>query len=308
MTITPHENLVIRSMNTDRATLEVARTFRAARVRWLLLKGRSITLDLYPDLASRPYVDADVLVEPAGMSRAEELLEGLGYRPTPYSTRQEFEHDSPWRREDGSAIDLHRGFTHIPAAASATWEALSRDTRQIQVAGEMIDIPGKAAAALLIALHALHDAPRKGKSLVDLERASEKLSFDLWQGALSLACELGAEQNLNVALGLTPQSKAVADGLGLPRLSRWETSLRKGERAAMAALVDSIFRERGIKGMASHLLLDLTRGRPEHNLHRTQSDGRNETTAAWQLRRIGRGIKKLPLALAAWMVQRKDFR
>jgi hypothetical protein len=309
MPMSSNEALVIQSMAADRATGELARAFREAGVKWLLLKGPSVRSLLYPDTASRPYVDVDVLVAPGDLPTAEALLQALGYEPAPYSTRQEVEHDSPWRRPGGSTVDLHRGFTHVPAPGSATWTALSRDTRQIEVAGEAIQAASEGPMALLIALHALGDAPAKGKAFGDLERACESFELDVWNDAREIAYELRAERNLAVALALTPKGKPIATRMGLPQLSRWEARFRTGSRAAMAALVDRILRERGAKGLFTGLAQELRRDRPTNSFRdgRVGAEGRSGRNV-WRMRRIARGSVKVPVAMVSWAVQRKDFR
>lgn len=241
------------------------------------------------------------------MAHAEALLAELGYRPDPYSTRQEVEHDSPWRKPDGTMIDLHRGFTHIPAALEVTWSALSKQSRQLEVAGEVIDAPSESASALLVALHALGDAPSKGKAFEDLTRAIQRVPPEKWEETRALAHDLRAERNLAAALAMTAEGARIAELVRLPKLGRREIYLRTGPRHAMAALIDRTFRSGGFRNAGPNLVHELTRTRPVTGSDPVGEDA-GRSPLIWQARRLGRGLARVPVAFASWVVQRKDFR
>ena len=58
----------------DAATADVLRAFERVGARALLLKGASIARWLYAEGEPRTYVDCDVLVAPADVAAAEEVL------------------------------------------------------------------------------------------------------------------------------------------------------------------------------------------------------------------------------------------
>jgi putative nucleotidyltransferase-like protein len=303
VTLSANESLAVRSLAADMATAQLARELTALDVRWLLLKGPSIARRLYADGAHRPYVDVDALVSPDDFATVEEALRRLGFSPAPYSSRPAVEHDAPWRRQDGCVVDLHRGFTHVPAGPEAIWAAFTRDARPLTVAGAVVESPGDAALALIVALHALGDAPSEGKAMADLVRAARQLSIETWSAARSLAAELGAERNLAAALSLTPEAAGVARDLRLPALSRWEIKLRTGGRAASASVVHSIVTAPGVRSKVAALLRELRASAPNAN-GAGEGTGRLRARAA----RLRRGIVHLPVTLMAWWVQRHDFR
>jgi hypothetical protein len=72
---------------------EVRSAFNDAGVRSVLLKGPAFARLLYPNARSRDYTDVDLLVDPARLETAEEVLRRLGFerfdpesaKPTPRS-------------------------------------------------------------------------------------------------------------------------------------------------------------------------------------------------------------------------------
>jgi hypothetical protein len=90
----------------------------------VVVKGPALAVAVYGDLASRPFGDVDVVVEPSTRSRACDLLESRGYVPWPPVPRRWQEswrrstHAQLFRREGSPLlVDLHweltaRGYTH----------------------------------------------------------------------------------------------------------------------------------------------------------------------------------------------------
>jgi hypothetical protein len=303
--ISARQYWAVRSLAADATTAELARAFANAQIRWMLLKGPSIALRLYTDGAQRPYSDVDALVHPDDVERAETTLEALRYERIPYSTRREQEHASPWRRQRGAEVDLHRTFAHIPAEPRSAWSALSRDATTLRVAGEDVAVPSAPALALLVALHALHHAGTSTKPTADLERACRVLTRSDWDAARALAVELRAERNLAAALTLSPAAAELSSALGLPKLRRWEVTLRSGEYARLAAAVGGLGKEKGVRGRVAALYRAVVPDREVTDVElRPNYDGASR--AAILIRRMGRSALKLPVALVAWWVHRRD--
>src|SRR3954469_7156576 len=68
------------NLRIDAATAEVVRSFSAAGIRTIVLKGPSFARWLYPPDRPRGYTDSDLLVSPADNGRAESELVELGFR------------------------------------------------------------------------------------------------------------------------------------------------------------------------------------------------------------------------------------
>ena len=99
-------------LRIDAATVEVLERFELAGVHALVLKGPAIARWLYPDGVDRPYIDCDVLVDPADFDAAEGVLRSLGYTGLLEDLGMPpwwCEHAAVWQRcSDGLSIDLHR--------------------------------------------------------------------------------------------------------------------------------------------------------------------------------------------------------
>ena len=68
--------------NRDRMNrlLEITARFQQEGIRWMALKGAALALRHYADLGLRPMSDVDILVDPANLGHAVELLIHAGYR------------------------------------------------------------------------------------------------------------------------------------------------------------------------------------------------------------------------------------
>src|SRR5688500_11916620 len=100
--------LVGRIMQVDSVTAEVARSFAAAGVQAILLKGPSIARWLYDKRWERTYGDSDFLVPESSFDAASDALRTRGFEPLGAALSNERPvHAQPWTRPDGSVIDLH---------------------------------------------------------------------------------------------------------------------------------------------------------------------------------------------------------
>lgn len=70
----------IRSLRMERQVSEVTDAFHKQGIEVLVLKGAALCWMVYPDSATRPYCDLDLLVKPFQVERARLALEKLGYK------------------------------------------------------------------------------------------------------------------------------------------------------------------------------------------------------------------------------------
>lgn len=210
--------------------LQIRRTFKAAGIRTVLLKGPTLAHLLYGDLRARSYSDVDLLVSPETLPRAESILYSQGFRrfenessvrATDASVGRAVgahgaSHGVAWLRDrDNFVIDLHDSLPQVGASQSVTWQQLTEHLEVLNVAGEDAEVLDRPASALLVALHAAHHGPGWDRSISDLERALEVFDLSCWQAAGRLAAKLRAELSLGVGLGLIPAGQHVAENLRL---------------------------------------------------------------------------------------------
>lgn len=305
MPLSPEQQLAAVSLAADMAAAEFARVAKARKLRWLLLKGPAIATRLYPDGEHRPYVDIDVLVAPRDYGRAEALLAELGFREAPHLPRQRVEHASPWRAPEKASVDLHRRVPHVPADPHVAWTVLTRDSESLRVAGEDVTVLSIPALALLVALHALHHGPAVAKPLRDLSLAAERLPQSAWEGARALSFEVGAERNLAAAMTLTPESRALTSSLALPRLRRWEITLRSGDPARVASAFALLRETPGVRRKVAALKDELV---PKDLIGKAKGTEEEASTARTLGRRVLLAMLTGPGALAAWLLQVADVR
>ena len=215
------------SLRTDAVTVEVVHELERDRVRALLLKGPSIAGWLYEQGESRPYVDADLLVEPAQLEAAARVLGRLGFeRSIDQVVAESFAepHAVTWLRyRDRVAVDLHWRLPGVSADSHAAWRRLSMQTAPIRVGHSQLETLTEDGRALHLALHAIHNGRQVDQSMSDLARGLDRLDDATWRSAAQLAEELDAVMAFSAGLRLTAEGVALADRLSLPdRLSeRW---------------------------------------------------------------------------------------
>ncbi|HSD27695.1 MAG TPA: nucleotidyltransferase family protein [Vicinamibacteria bacterium] len=91
-----------------------------AGCRPVVIKGPALAVAVYGDLASRPFGDVDIVVEPWTRSRACDLLEHRGYVPSPSVPRQWQE---AWRRSTHAQLFEREG---SPLVVDLHWELAAR--------------------------------------------------------------------------------------------------------------------------------------------------------------------------------------
>ncbi|MEI6233016.1 MAG: nucleotidyltransferase family protein [Planctomycetota bacterium] len=96
-----------------KAAAELSAAFQAARVDAVFAKGLALALTVYARPALRPFVDLDVLIEPAALKAADEVLRAHGYERDPKSLSNPIECSYARERLPGFPvqIDLHWSFT-----------------------------------------------------------------------------------------------------------------------------------------------------------------------------------------------------
>jgi Uncharacterised nucleotidyltransferase len=244
----------VNRLRIDAATAGLLRGFDRAGVQALLLKGPSVARWLYGDGGLRVYVDCDLLIPPAAIPAAEEVLETLTYERTfddrvmPAWWRQ---HANEWVRGDGRlTVDLHHKLPGVRMDAESAWCLLAAGSEVMQVAGHPARILGLPARSLHIALHAGHHGARWSGPISDLERALAMVDAGVWRKAATLAAELDATDAFSAGLRLTSAGAEVASRLELPGARSVEALLRAGIPPPVAIGFEQFARAQGIRARA----------------------------------------------------------
>jgi Uncharacterised nucleotidyltransferase len=209
-----------RALAQDAVLGEVVRALAERDIRPLLIKGAATVHLLGVDPGTRPSVDVDLLVARPALPAAAEVLTALGFRDKRRDSRPSelawHTHAQEWTRGDPlpMAVDLHYSVGRV-RASETLFATLSRDAEPIMVGPTMVDIPGPAACALIVALHAAQHGLGSAKALDDLSRAVVSVPEETWRQAGSLAAELRVVSSFAFGLRLVEGGAGLADRLGV---------------------------------------------------------------------------------------------
>lgn len=232
-----------RCLAIDLVTVEVVAAFEDAGVFPVVLKGPVLTRWLYRDGAARRYGDSDLLVSPGQSKRARSVLAALGFEKfveprDAYTAAMAPQHAECWRR-DGQIVDLHGSVFGARAGRQRVWAALTRELEPMELAGVEVAVPGAAANALMVALHAAANGRAGTRSLADLDRALSIADLATWAAAAELGREIDAVEALAAGLRLSRRGGELAERLSLDPPGSVDVLLR-----ARAAPDGSLFLDR----------------------------------------------------------------
>jgi hypothetical protein len=222
----------LHSLERERLAADVIRALRQRGVTSLMLKGGSFALWLYGPGAVRLAGDVDLLVSPADVALAEEVLACLGFRRLPLS---DLPADRPWHSHEwfqpwtGAIVDLHRTLLGANCDPGTLWSELSARAVPMPFGGCQVQVLDTTGRAVHVAMHAAQNGPfgaNDDRSLGDLRRAIQVVDRPCWDDALALATRLGAREAMSAGLRLVPEGAQLADELGLTPPVSLEIRLR----------------------------------------------------------------------------------
>jgi len=240
------------------ALVEVLTVLSGAGIPVVLLKGASLTVDVWTDIGLRPWSDLDLLVDRRHASAAVGALASLGFRPgrieTTSGATMAHENELLLEGPAGALVDLHWSLFDSPfyqahTSASAIWH----HTRGVQV-------QGASALVLIPEVQLLHLCGHlvlhhNGDELLWLSDVAELL--DRYGDGLRWDVVIAEAQRLNLVVSLQRIVALASSTLGAPtppavltRIAALQPS--RAERAVVRRVID---RQRS---MASQLWFDLT--------------------------------------------------
>jgi len=215
--LTAEQRSAMRLLALDRATADVMTTLTAGGVRSILLKGPALNRWLYREDEWRSYVDCDLLVSPDDLSRAEQILEGLGFsREGLHSIRHDWDRYADSWRGPSAAIDLHHSMIGIGVSPQEFWRVMSEATESMAVGGADVEVLHPGARAFALVIHVAKDGSRRAKARHDLGHAVTRLPLETWRQAVHVAERLDAREAFAAGLRMEPNGRELAARLGLP--------------------------------------------------------------------------------------------
>jgi hypothetical protein len=207
--------LAVRNVAIDRLAAEIATAFGEEGIDALVLKGPVLAAWLYRG-EIRPYGDADLMVAPADWAKAVAVLAQLGFSdhlgPLAHPRMESFASTAFLRGEDN--LDLHCTLHGLDGDPELIWTAFLAGSGVERIGGAELRVPGRAALALHLGLHAAHHV--EGKPLEDLRRAIALADEETWRQALELAQQLDGAPTFASGLRLLPAGAELAHRLGIP--------------------------------------------------------------------------------------------
>jgi hypothetical protein len=236
----------------DQVTASITAEFQAAEIKSILLKGPAFGRLLYDDAVERSYTDTDLLVRSIDREQAERSLQTCGF--------VRVDRDEDWmgpapkyahtfqRPTDGAMVDLHWRLSGAAATPEEVWSAVSEHIVALEVGGRLVSGLDAAATAVLVALHNAHHGNSRPQTLIDLDRAVERLDMESWREAAGLAIQLQATEPFTAGLRLTHAGDALADQLGLGRPASVEMWLKTNPSTYGAWVLDRLAQTRTLRG------------------------------------------------------------
>lgn len=132
---------VSRSYRMADELVELQGLFRSQSIEMVAFKGPVLSSRVYPRLSDRSFADLDILIRPADLTRAAELLTASGY-----TIRQEDEalagllnlshqYHASFARDNGTVVELHWAFNAVRDETLLDTEGMLRRAMAIPVLG-----------------------------------------------------------------------------------------------------------------------------------------------------------------------------
>lgn len=156
------EELRDRSLSVSaysmRARLQLVRCLRglaASGVVPVLLKGPALAARYWPNPATRPSTDVDLLVGPADFERADRALRAMGMVPLDTELEDEVRrrHHHLHYRGDAALVELHFRL-NSGIGSGLTWELVAPNVREAEFAGHPVRYLGREDELIYLAVHA----------------------------------------------------------------------------------------------------------------------------------------------------------
>jgi hypothetical protein len=287
----------------DAVTAEVTGALGEAGIPVVLLKGPSIARWLYDDERVRGYSDSDLLVDPARVRDAEQVLSAIGFRrawgPVAHPG-MESPPAAPWHRGPFS-VDLHEALPGALVPPQRAWGVLAGGLASMDVGGRAVTVLRPDARLVHVVLHAAHHGPRVAQPIDDLRAAAARLDVVDWVAALDVAERIGATAAFANGLSMLPETRALGRRLRIGVRPSREWVLATSEGAHLAVGLDRLLRTRGPCAKATLVRHELFPSRDfmrwRHPLARRSSRG---LVAAYAWRVVDLAVR-VPRAAWIWL-------
>ncbi len=220
-----HRENVLRSLQYQSAILTIFEKFTLSHVHVLLIKGLAVQEWLY-ERKIRPSRDVDILIEPASVPLATNLLKQLGYEQlncdAPFLERDRFTlsriswfKDQEFRHKvSGIVVELHWRLTDIEKEFQYDFNELWSNRSEVTIAGQQVPTLQPEMHLLYLSVHVAQSIYGRFFSLQDISLVAS-YHPNVLQRSFTMAPAMKVEKALGCAVSLacviygTPQPKAL---------------------------------------------------------------------------------------------------
>jgi hypothetical protein len=203
-----HGACAVRNLTLASRLAETVSLLRENGIEAIAFKGSALAVRVYGNLSLRPAVDVDLLVKPADVPRAKQVLTESGYRPWfELNGRQEALHvrsdcEYEFTTPDGNtSVEIHwRVLTHEFAFDFPDLEAWHR-VEPITLAGVPIATLGPEDRLIALCAHGARHLWRRLKWVVDIHEVVKRSRID-WPVAFERARQHHAENMVFLGLAV----------------------------------------------------------------------------------------------------------
>jgi hypothetical protein len=257
-----HRQAMLAPLAIERSLLELASEFEAEDVEFVVLKGPALAHTVYPDPSWRYFGDLDLLVRGEDWRRASRILESIGYRrrlPEPHPGFDErFGKASPFRRQGGIEVDLHRTLAVGPFGLWIEPEALFEEATELPLWDRTLRRLDDTMLQLHACMHAsLGSRPPMRVPLRDVAQVAHFGQVD-WEALADLA----VRWKLGVVVRHAMESASETLGVGFPADAQGvmaRTASRRERRALLGYVTDR--RRRGAIATSTLMAIPGLRGK-----------------------------------------------
>jgi hypothetical protein len=157
----------------------------------------------------------------------------------------------------GVAVDLHWTLHGVKSSPEAVWGEFDAGAETMTILETPIRIPGEAARALHVALHAGAQAAYSPRPLEDLERALDLVDDPVWRAAAELAARLDAVALFASGLSMDPRGEVLAERLGILDAGDVDARLRAGAAPPLSFGIRRLRSTRGLRAKVRLLVREL---------------------------------------------------
>jgi hypothetical protein len=227
--------------------LHLLNLFREHGIRALPLKGPSLAVLVYQNLALRHFSDLDVLIPREDMLKAKELLIQQGYRPNlKLTASQESDylqshHDYKFiRATDGTVVEIQWGITESLFCFPLDFDDLWERRETLPLAGVELFSLGLEDLLLLLCVHGAKHRWEQLKWICDIAEIVDAYRQKIdWGKVLDRARVLGGERMLLLGLFLAHDLL----GADLPTETLKKIAGNPGIKCLTVKVRDGLFRE-----------------------------------------------------------------